>query len=241
MIKFFRNIRKTLLSEGKTSKYLKYAVGEIILVVVGILIALQINNWNEARKISNLEIDIIQELKNNLDSDLIDIDENIGWHTKSLYSSQIITKVIDEKLSYNDSLDYHFSSIYVFPMFVPTLTAYETLKQNGTRLIKNDSLRFRIVGLYERDHSFLNDVMNNERQQTSKDLHGLYRKEFNSFDWFGKTHPANFNRLLENEEYYNYVQFKKALSKYMIDLYNWLKEDIEIIKNLINEELERRK
>ena len=241
MIKFFRHIRKTLLMENKTSKYLKYAIGEIILVVAGILIALQINNWNEARKISNLEIDIIKELKNNLDSDLIDIDENIGWHTQGVNSSQIITKVIDNKLSYNDSLDYHFSSIYVFPMFLPTITAYETLKQNGTRLIKNDSLRFRIVGLYERTHVFLNDVMNSERQQNYKDLNGLYRKEFNSFDWFGKTHPANFNRLMENEEYYNYVQFKMALSKYMIDLYNWLKEDIEIIKNLINEELERRK
>ncbi len=48
MIKFFRNIRKTLLTEGKTSKYFKYAIGEIVLVVIGILIALQINNWNEA-------------------------------------------------------------------------------------------------------------------------------------------------------------------------------------------------
>ena len=50
MIKFFRNIRKSLLNEGKTSKYLKYAIGEIVLVVIGILIALQINNWNEHRK-----------------------------------------------------------------------------------------------------------------------------------------------------------------------------------------------
>ena len=49
MIKFFRHIRKNLLNEGKTSKYLKYAIGEIILVVIGILIALQINNWNEKK------------------------------------------------------------------------------------------------------------------------------------------------------------------------------------------------
>ena len=50
MIKFFRHIRKSLLMENKTSKYFKYAIGEIILVVIGILIALQINNWNESRK-----------------------------------------------------------------------------------------------------------------------------------------------------------------------------------------------
>ena len=50
MIKIFRNIRHKLLSEGKTINYLKYAIGEIVLVVIGILIALQVNNWNEKRK-----------------------------------------------------------------------------------------------------------------------------------------------------------------------------------------------
>tara|TARA_R110002073_G_scaffold4213_1_gene27976 strand:- start:117208 stop:117975 length:768 start_codon:yes stop_codon:yes gene_type:complete len=54
MIKFFRHIRKSLLMENKKGKYFKYAVGEIVLVVIGILIALQINNWNEIRKL-NLE------------------------------------------------------------------------------------------------------------------------------------------------------------------------------------------
>ena len=55
MIKFFRHIRKKLLSENKFSKYLLYAIGEIILVVIGILIALQLNNWNQARKDSITE------------------------------------------------------------------------------------------------------------------------------------------------------------------------------------------
>ena len=50
MIKFFRQIRFKLMETGKTSRYFKYAIGEIILVVIGILIALQINNWNENRK-----------------------------------------------------------------------------------------------------------------------------------------------------------------------------------------------
>ena len=50
MIKCFRKIRQNLLSEGKTGKYIKYAIGEIVLVVIGILIALTINNWNENRK-----------------------------------------------------------------------------------------------------------------------------------------------------------------------------------------------
>tara|TARA_R110001592_G_scaffold3704_2_gene21324 strand:+ start:546 stop:1313 length:768 start_codon:yes stop_codon:yes gene_type:complete len=67
MIKLFRNIRKNLLKEGKTSKYVKYAIGEILLVVIGILIALQINNWNETNVERSLEkeyiISLIEDIK----------------------------------------------------------------------------------------------------------------------------------------------------------------------------------
>tara|TARA_Y100000815_G_C13013861_1_gene376607 strand:+ start:73 stop:285 length:213 start_codon:yes stop_codon:yes gene_type:complete len=70
MIKFFRNIRKNLLSQGKTGKYVKYAIGEIILVVIGILIALQINNLNEQRKQHNQEQDYLSALKGNLKTTL---------------------------------------------------------------------------------------------------------------------------------------------------------------------------
>ncbi|MFT7066002.1 MAG: hypothetical protein ACJAUO_001580, partial [Sediminicola sp.] len=62
MIKFFRKIRQKMLTENKFSKYLLYAIGEIILVVIGILIALSINNWNENRKESNLELEILSGL-----------------------------------------------------------------------------------------------------------------------------------------------------------------------------------
>ncbi len=69
MIKFFRHIRKNLLMENKTSKYFKYAIGEIVLVVIGILIALQINNWNEQRKQNTAEKEFIQGIKNDLIQD----------------------------------------------------------------------------------------------------------------------------------------------------------------------------
>ncbi len=69
MINFFRQIRQNLLNEGKTSRYLKYAIGEIILVVIGILIALQINNWNEQRKKSNQEIVLMEQLLEDAQAD----------------------------------------------------------------------------------------------------------------------------------------------------------------------------
>ncbi len=63
MIKFFRRIRKRLLTENKFSKYLLYAIGEIALVMIGILLALQVNNWNEERKERHVELDILRQIK----------------------------------------------------------------------------------------------------------------------------------------------------------------------------------
>ena len=74
MIKFFRKIRYDLMEKNKTGKYLKYAVGEIILVVIGILIALSINNWNEGRKDRIIEKSILLELGDNLERNIALID-----------------------------------------------------------------------------------------------------------------------------------------------------------------------
>ena len=73
MIKLFRKIRQSLLNEGKNSKYLKYAVGEIVLVVIGILIALSINNWNENRKQNETLNSIYQIIKEDITIDIVEI------------------------------------------------------------------------------------------------------------------------------------------------------------------------
>ncbi|MEZ4951442.1 MAG: DUF6090 family protein [Saprospiraceae bacterium] len=84
MIKFFRNFRRNLLSEGKTGKYLKYALGEIALVVIGILIALQINDWNDGRKNAIREYKLLTEMRINLQTDSIDMAGNIARNTRAL-------------------------------------------------------------------------------------------------------------------------------------------------------------
>jgi len=100
MIKFFRKIRQKFISENKFSKYLLYAIGEIVLVVIGILIALSINNWNENNKNAHWEQRFLNDLKNELDSDQIQlntiyqIQKKKGLACKSLLDliSQEITK-----------------------------------------------------------------------------------------------------------------------------------------------------
>ncbi|MAU16125.1 MAG: hypothetical protein CMH46_11370 [Muricauda sp.] len=99
MIKFFRKIRKNLLSENKFSKYLLYAIGEIVLVIIGILIALQINNKNEQRKSENKIVSILKEVQNDLGLDIQKSDELIAYYKTK---DSIINLVKADKLTYDD-------------------------------------------------------------------------------------------------------------------------------------------
>ncbi|AUC15509.1 hypothetical protein BTO06_10310 [Tenacibaculum sp. SZ-18] len=78
MIKPFRNIRQNLLSEGKTIKYLKYAVGEIILVVIGILIALQVNNWNQNEQLKKDELRILKSMQKSIKINIDEFDQTLN-------------------------------------------------------------------------------------------------------------------------------------------------------------------
>ena len=99
MIKFFRKIRQNLLMENKTSKYFKYAIGEIILVVIGILIALQINNWNENRKEKDSLNTIYNIVVSDLKSDIKTIPEVLKYNN---YKKPLLEHIIKGKLSKED-------------------------------------------------------------------------------------------------------------------------------------------
>lgn len=149
MIKFFRKIRQQLLTENKFSKYLLYAIGEIALVVVGILIALQINNWNENKKVLRLEKDLLIEVKNGLEYDLDILKEAIDFHRSSLKSQDIIVDWVEGNIDYNDSLGIHFVRTIFNRNLKFKEAPYETLQQMGLKIIKNDSLRDQISNLYD--------------------------------------------------------------------------------------------
>ncbi|MFD2824525.1 DUF6090 family protein [Lacinutrix iliipiscaria] len=102
MIKFFRKIRRNLLSEGKTGKYLKYAIGEIVLVVVGILIALAINNWNETRKTKSTLSNYTESLIKDLKQDIIILNEQTDF---AISDNKILQNLIERLSSPNVNND----------------------------------------------------------------------------------------------------------------------------------------
>lgn len=90
MIKFFRRIRQSLLAEGKTVQYLKYALGEIILVMAGILLALQVSNWNQERVARNKEKVLLAELNLEFKENKAQLENVLVHHRKALKSTDLL-------------------------------------------------------------------------------------------------------------------------------------------------------
>ena len=158
MLTFFRRIRKGLLSEGATSKYLLYATGEILLVMIGILLALQVNNWNEWRKAHRFEDDLLTELRNTIIYDYSSIETVLEGNGKSRTSCQILLSHFDQNLPYHDSLNYHFWKANHWWQLNLRATAFENAKSYGLHFIKNDSLRMLLTSLYENDVLWWDDI-----------------------------------------------------------------------------------
>jgi hypothetical protein len=93
MLHFFRKIRHDLIANSKTYKYFKYAIGEIVLVVLGILIALQINNWNENRNISKIELALLANLKNDINLDILYFQKWDSIYAKKEVESEMAIKL----------------------------------------------------------------------------------------------------------------------------------------------------
>ena len=149
MTRFFRLIRQKLLSQNKFSKYLVYAVGEIFLVVIGILIALQINNWNEHKKARAFEIFTLKEVRNNLINDSIQIHDIL---TKRLIVDQTLQNLSTADLSSisAEQLAKDVAILWDFDRFFPNRNGYEALKSRGFQ-ISNPELRSALGKYYEND------------------------------------------------------------------------------------------
>lgn len=144
MIKFFRNIRKTMIKENKVTKYLLYAIGEIVLVVIGILIALGINNWNENRKSLNQEHKILISLKADFLESKERLLESMKMQKNAIRKSSELIKIFEGKIlrPINDSiLDYMGYGAYAWYREELLTGAYEALINSGnSELIRNEEL-----------------------------------------------------------------------------------------------------
>jgi len=151
MLPFFRKIRYRLAKDNQFLKYSRYAIGEIVLVVIGILIALQINNWNEEKKNKAFEKEILEQLSANLIKDKMTLQMVTANFDHAVNSTQKILRSNWSPME-QDSLQYWLGDVIQFDRFQPLTNAYEVAKSKGLDLISNKQLRF-LLGTYYDDAS----------------------------------------------------------------------------------------
>lgn len=220
MIKFFRKIRQKLLSENKFSKYLIYAIGEIILVVAGILIALSINNWNEANKSEAKEIKILSNLRADLENTLIEYEAAAEFNKSTIEEISKLQHYQKNNLPYSAELDFSFG---VFPHFYFSSainSTYKSLQTTGIGIIQNDSLKNKIVNVYDVILTGFVDYNNDENRLKSTIVDPFFSRNISYTDnsvYLAK--PNNYNDLLHNNEFLNILslikrQRSRGLEKY---------------------------
>ena len=236
MIKFFRRIRKQLLTENKFSKYLLYAIGEIVLVVVGILIALSINNWNEWKKERIKEREILIDMAENLETNIKALDDDIEYLHLLNKSSEIIISSIYNSQPYADTLAQHFDMTRIpkQELFL-SRTGYEGYKDIGLQILTNKNLKKEVLTLFESSYP---------RWFSSYKQVNVFYPEFdnhvvqNFIYSDDELVPLDYSKLLTDHFYISWVRAYKEGRKYLIKAEGDLLNETQRVHQLIINELE---
>ena len=208
MLKFFRRIRHALLSDRKFSNYLIYALGEIFLVMIGILLALQVNNWNENRKLKAEEFKLLKELRKDVSFSVTELDTVAYYNQKSVDYIQQIQQHLRNDLPYSTVLDTAFGNLDIWHQPYLPFAAYETIKTKGIDRIQNDSLKAKIIRVYEFGMKIL--LEDNGAWEWSFNQNTTQRMMINNIRRSddlkdGNARPNDYEALKKNVEFGNFI------------------------------------
>jgi len=232
------------MGKNKTGKYLKYAVGEIVLVVIGILIALSINNWNEERKTKADEIKILTNIKKALASD---IENQFEFHLErtqtGIENLERIQDYIINRRPYNDSLNNHFRVLSIAGRitWTPQLTAYKRLESKGIEIIKKDELLEAILNIYNLDYPRILLTFDNYKRNIYEYGRPFARRKFKSSgieDGDGLI-PLNYELLFEDVEFHNTIKVLLGNSRTTQGRLTEIRGNLEHVIKMIDEELQQ--
>ena len=236
------------MNERKTSQYLKYALGEIILVVAGILIAVSINNWRESLKRDAAELAALIEIQDGLTRDSSSIERAIGTLVRVEKGIKETQKYLNGKEVNEDSVGFNFGWTLFHTSFEPSLAPYESLKNQGLELISSSELRARAISYYE-TNSYLKEIsqgtfleLNDFRRQSAHHFENIaffddISKDRASIRWMM---PRNLNKLRQDNLYRTYLNTRLADIETMIYFtYEGMQESVEVLKDEVQKEISK--
>ncbi|MEP7321460.1 MAG: DUF6090 family protein [Saprospiraceae bacterium] len=191
-MKFFRAFRQTMMAQNKIINYFKYAIGEILLVVIGILIAFQVNEWGQNKKNLDTEISLLQEISSNLKEDSIQIEDILDQRMMATHSVSRMLAGIPHRNFDRDTFRKDLSRFLTWDRYYPINNAHEMLKSSGLR-VSNRSLGSKISRYF--------DFLQQQQVLVTKDIEIavneiLFHKDIMSkqiiyFDWRKDVQVAN--------------------------------------------------
>ncbi|KOY51995.1 DUF6090 family protein [Polaribacter dokdonensis] len=212
--------------ENKTKKYLKYAIGEIILVVIGILIALWINNWNNQRLADNQTTNFLKNIKEDLVSDTLEFDNRIDFYKDLIDEKKKLLLLSSYEKINTDSLSVLISATYA--LYEINNTTFTKITNLGiSKLSKNDKLSKKIYSYYTIELKTFSEFINWEKEDTGYE--GRYWSNFqNEYEFNNDEFPKfqdsiinkqNLIKLItepkgRNQILYDYYRKKRILAKY---------------------------
>lgn len=232
------------MEKNKTGKYLKYAIGEIVLVVIGILIALSINNWNDYRKDRIEEKNLYKTLIRSLNNDLIDVRDKSVILDSAISAQRIFItnnsfESISSKYPFSEIRDLIIRVGQTSKSFVPNISIYNKIMQNNQiDLIQSDALQMQIMALYDRAYWEYKDL---DASLENQYLAGINRNFFGNISH--RVIMNNWTALREDESRENYDALKKDCREiYFLSLsvkrsmFN-CEQEIEVLLESLNNEL----
>jgi len=255
MIRIFRNIRQKLAAENNVAKYLRYAVGEILLVVIGILVALQVNNWNEQRKQRAEELHYLSSLKNDLSLNIAEIEKYIDTRNSRTASARIVLEYFEGKpLTDLDEFNRHTINVYTWQKFFQINNTFQELMNSGNlAIISSDSIKNGLLNLetlynklkYEEEHfRYDSEVMLYEPSYGIVDINSIvknitYQLSNGQQGEHVNLSKEDFESLLKNKKHKNGFAMATYEFSFMNSQLEGMKTLCDKIITLIDKELDR--
>lgn len=238
---FFKALSNNLRPEHRLTKLLVGGVGEIFMVMVGILLALQVNNWNDDRKDGVKELKILREMRENLDRDLVDCRFNIERNGQLLRGNQAVLKQLNDRTPFHDSLRTHYSNIFGNTQLTSNTSAYDNLKSIGFNLIRNDSLRQMITTLYSERYTYLRNLEfeADGKLQFDHILPELMAKVVVDTLWVSGQ-PIDPDALMDDAAFKGLLRMNMFIRGYMIGQYQGIEQRILALQGMTDKEVAAR-